>query len=34
MIKYVTPDQEVVYFETEDILTTSNDVDEGEDGMD
>ncbi len=31
MTKYVTPDQEVVYFETEDVLTTS--VDQGEDNM-
>ncbi len=30
MIKYETPEQEVIYFETEDIVTISNGEDDGE----
>ncbi len=33
MVKYITPDQEVIYFESDDVLTTSTDVDQGEDDM-
>lgn len=33
MRTYVTPDQEVIYFEAEDVLTTSTDVDQGEDDL-
>lgn len=30
MLKYETPDMKVIYFEAEDILTTSTDKDTGE----
>ncbi len=31
MKKYETPDQEVIYFDSVDIIMTSGDVNEGED---